>query len=951
MAGLFQVILTVIISTVGYCQVLDFSCPLLRPSSITTSPQAPPLPYVIEVSRDGSAATTYAPGDTLTVTVSSSTPDPTPIAQIYITASSALVSETSTSFLEGWSPTATTQTCNEAPTVQEYIPDVSVFQAIFTWTSPSGQVLPVDGFVFRATIVLDSGGLTYWENIQSNVITPDNTGLMCPSNQTGEVELGTSAVAVTWEIAPAGSSLGCNPASGANFSVGTTEVFCVLLLSGNFELCQFFVTVLEVDTTPPTISDCPSDQMVTTDFISFKAVVEWTVPSATDLSGVAFPISQPLVSSGDEFEVGETSASYSFSDSSGNIAHCNFLITVIAVGPLPSSVIDVCPVDIATTLELGTPNVQVSWIEPVPTGVPVAVTLMENTHSPGDLFMSGMTTVSYLFQDAQGNSLACEFVVTVVTAPPNAPPNVTCPFLESKIPIEEVMSMSSCEDRESPAGDLTTMCTYSTSSPSLVVLRCTCTDGDGAETYCEVDIPVIPTTVTTPRVSTTPVPYVSTEPSSKNQSDRVLVTKESTTMAVVLPEFCSPLNIDNTDIVCVGPKRGMCTIACTGGTLNSIPSREVFNCKETEDTAFWSPRPIQLCQSPSKPLYVSNQMVIPLDTNAEDCVGARRPDEDISKFFSDFTTVSFAVFCSETNIPYCEASLRGTDVTQNCSTFVGSVRRRRQTNSEVEIAITLEIRTNLTKEDFQSFLESMRMQILNSGARRVPVSGSYTAQLTDDNIAGIVVGQKFTFACNQGYSKFHEDVCVICPPGTKEENGVCKICQRGSYQNLAGQTFCRQCNQKEGVLAGSSSITDCQQTDTEDEPSLSILVISFMILACILGFLLLCLLAVMCAIVCCGRGGDNESHKHDKAGNFIDMRSDGLSHSSPSQEDAPFKDSDDEDSALGASEPRYQTADGTDMFIAIEDESVDADFEIGEPTYDEAPVTIGAPYEEEMSAL
>ncbi|PIK54425.1 hypothetical protein BSL78_08638 [Apostichopus japonicus] len=395
---------------------------------------------------------------------------------------------------------------------------------------------------------------------------------MCPSNQTGEVELGTSAVAVTWEIAPAGSSLGCNPAPGANFSVGTTEVFCVLLLNGNYELCQLFVTVLEVDTTPPTISDCPSDQMVTTDFISFKAVVEWTVPSATDLSGVAFPISQPLVSSGDEFEVGQTSASYSFSDPSGNIAHCNFLITVIAVGPLPSSVIDVCPVDIATTLELGTPNVQVSWREPLPTGVPVAVALMENTHSPGDLFMLGMTNVSYLFQDAQGNSLACKFVVTVVAedttppeisdcpmnrtvtipfgeqsgevtwieptatdlsgvavpmqshspgntftigltrveyifsdndgnqalcdffisvemAPPNAPPNVTCPFLESKLPIEEVMSMSSCEDRESPAGDLTTMCTYSTSSPSLVVLRCTCTDGDGAETYCEVDIP------------------------------------------------------------------------------------------------------------------------------------------------------------------------------------------------------------------------------------------------------------------------------------------------------------------------------------------------------------------------------------------------------------------------------------------------------------------------------
>lgn len=73
------------------------------------------------------------------------------------------------------------------------------------------------------------------------LLFPENTGFMCPSNQTEVVELGISAVAVTWS---AGSSLGCVPASGDNFSVGTTDVLCVIFLNENVQVCQFFVTVL-----------------------------------------------------------------------------------------------------------------------------------------------------------------------------------------------------------------------------------------------------------------------------------------------------------------------------------------------------------------------------------------------------------------------------------------------------------------------------------------------------------------------------------------------------------------------------------------------------------------------------------------------------------------------------------------------------------------------------------
>lgn len=91
------------------------------------------------------------------------------------------------------------------------------------------------------------------------------------------------------------------------------------------------------------------------------------------------------------------------------------VFSVFLVGPLPESVIDACPVDITTTVELGTSSATVTWTEPIPTGIPVRVMLSSRSHSPGSFFPVGETTVLYLFEYGQSSTLSCLFVVTIET--------------------------------------------------------------------------------------------------------------------------------------------------------------------------------------------------------------------------------------------------------------------------------------------------------------------------------------------------------------------------------------------------------------------------------------------------------------------------------------------------------------------------------------------------------
>lgn len=134
----------------------------------------------------------------------------------------------------------------------------------------------------------------------------------------------------------------------------------------------------------------------------------------------------------------------------------------------------------------------------------------------------------------------------------------------------------------------------------------------------------------------------------------------------------------------------------------------------------------------------------------------------------------------------------------------------------------------------------------------------------------------------------------------------------------------------------------------KEAQELNVLLIAFIILAGIFALLVLGLLVVLCITICCCR--EEETSKHESAGNFLDMRIDGDGSQEFTAENHAFEESDENDSAIGS--VKKQDHDGKETFVAIEDESVDPEFEMQNPTYDSAPtISQVGMFEEEMSAL
>lgn len=91
---------------------------------------------------------------------------------------------------------------------------------------------------------------------------------------------------------------------------------------------RFIIIIfLSVDTTPPTVHNCPQS---ITEIIQLgvpSVPVFWEEPSATDLSQNVTVVSRTYLP-GDVFYVGRVMVLYVFSDNSGNQAECSFHVTI-----------------------------------------------------------------------------------------------------------------------------------------------------------------------------------------------------------------------------------------------------------------------------------------------------------------------------------------------------------------------------------------------------------------------------------------------------------------------------------------------------------------------------------------------------------------------------------------------------------------------------------------------
>jgi hypothetical protein len=202
---------------------------------------------------------------------------------------------------------------------------------------PSGSIFTIGTTTVTCTATDATGN--------SSSVTFDVTVTYVEPPDTTPPQLSVPADVTAWTDDPAGlvidyaaataiddrdpaPSVGCSPASGSLFALGTTIVTCTAIdAAGNSASATFGVTVnLNPDTTPPSLVGLPADLDLRTDDPA-GMVVEYADPTATDDRDPA-PVVSCAPPSGSSFPIGSTTVTCNATDASGNTAMGTFTVAV-----------------------------------------------------------------------------------------------------------------------------------------------------------------------------------------------------------------------------------------------------------------------------------------------------------------------------------------------------------------------------------------------------------------------------------------------------------------------------------------------------------------------------------------------------------------------------------------------------------------------------------------------
>lgn len=247
----------------------------------------------------------------------------------------------------------------------------------------------------------------------------------CPMDIEVNNDPGVCGAIVTWpdielnETCAVGG-LNCSHESGDLFPVGTTLVNCTAQdVNGNTVACVFNVTV--IDNEAPVFTSCPDD--ITVDALDCSAIVTWIHPGTSDNCAVADTISSH--NSGDAFSIGSpTMVNFAIRDDNANIDFCSFSVTV---EDNTAPVFTTCPADVTLAATGPACTAVYTWDEPIAVDN-CSLSSLVSSHSSGDDFPIGTTTVTYTATDASGNAEICSFVVTVTN---NVTPSLACQTVQA----------------------------------------------------------------------------------------------------------------------------------------------------------------------------------------------------------------------------------------------------------------------------------------------------------------------------------------------------------------------------------------------------------------------------------------------------------------------------------------------------------------------------------------
>jgi hypothetical protein len=196
-------------------------------------------------------------------------------------------------------------------------------------------------------------------------------------------------------------------ASGDFFGLGASTVTMTLTdTHGNSTTHQFTITVS--DTEAPTLTGMPASMSTTNDPDQCGAIAGWGEPTSSD--NCAGETTSSSHSSGDYFEVGTTTVTYTVLDGSNNSTDYSFDITVTD-DQAPE--FDSAPADMTLDSLPGQCSSTATWASVLSSDNCGSADLTSSAAS-GDNFDVGTTTVTMSLLDLHGNTARHNFTVTVV---------------------------------------------------------------------------------------------------------------------------------------------------------------------------------------------------------------------------------------------------------------------------------------------------------------------------------------------------------------------------------------------------------------------------------------------------------------------------------------------------------------------------------------------------------
>ncbi|XP_071814131.1 uncharacterized protein [Apostichopus japonicus] len=423
--------------------------------------------------------------------------------------------------------------CPVQPVVEQV--ELGMAGAFVTWTPPTATDLsnPVTinvnqnpgtfflvgtmAITYTFTDAANNQNFCTFDVVVTTIDTMAPTIIGCPADSEAFTELGTPGRMVSWIEPTAFDVSGTERLQSRSndpnsfFTIGSTDVtYSFIDDSGNVAICQFTVTVTAVDNMGPIISGCPADFEVIIELGQTSTTVTWTEPTATDVSGFAV-LSDRSNAPNDEFFLGNNEVRYVFVDNSNNMAVCSFVITISTIDTTPPDVMG-CPQSVLETVELGVTSVPVFWVEPTVTDISGTERLDDRSHQPGQPFIVGSTTVTYVFSDASNNIARCIFNV-IVTTVDTTPPSITgCPVQPVVEQVELGITGTFVTWTPPTATDMSNPVTVNVNQNpgtfflvGTMAITYTFTDAANNQNFCTFDVVVITTDTTDPEISGCPV--------------------------------------------------------------------------------------------------------------------------------------------------------------------------------------------------------------------------------------------------------------------------------------------------------------------------------------------------------------------------------------------------------------------------------------------------------------